>query len=182
MNSFEQNRRSILYALGVVGMSHIVSHKVCAHPAPQNGYVVAAGKGEHLIHFRDGGDIFINASSATGSNRMALGTQQVKRGAGIPVHRHLQMDEAFYVLEGSGFVTLDDVSHPFERGATIFIPAKSWHGFTNPDDDIVLLWTVAPQGLESFFRETCSPPGTPPKPLSRQQIKQIALKYGTEFR
>jgi quercetin dioxygenase-like cupin family protein len=38
------------------------------------------------------------------------------------------MDEAFYVLEGSGTFTLNDVAHPFERGASIFIPKNSWHG------------------------------------------------------
>jgi hypothetical protein len=43
-------------------------------------------------------------------------------GAGIPIHRHFQMDEAFYVLEGSGIFILNDVRHPFEKGGTIFTP------------------------------------------------------------
>jgi hypothetical protein len=41
---------------------------------------------------------------------------------------------------------------------------------------------MAPPGLDGFFRETCSPPGAPSKQLTRQQIKEIARKYGTEFR
>jgi glyoxylate utilization-related uncharacterized protein len=31
------------------------------------------------------------------------------------------MDEAFYVLEGSGIFTLNDARHPFEKGGTMFI-------------------------------------------------------------
>ena len=146
------------------------------------GFVLAASEGEHLIHFRDHGNIYIKAGSATGSDNLALGTQQVTHGAGIPVHRHLRQDEAFYVLEGSGAVTLNDVRHSFEKGATIFIPKNTWHGFENPDHELLLLWMMAPAGLDGFFRETCSPPGAPPKQLTRDQIKEIALKYGTEFR
>ena len=150
-------------------------------PVPQ-GYVLDAGKGEHLIHFRDAGNIFIKVDLAKGSSHLALGTQQLPRGSGIPVHRHLHMEEVFYVLEGSGTVTLNDVPHPCERGGTIFIPRNIWHGFSSPDQELVLLWIMVPPGLDGFFRETCSRPGEPRKELTREQINAIALKYGQEFR
>ena len=147
------------------------------------GSVVSASEGEHLVHFRDHGNIFIKVGSATGSGNFALGTQQVTVGAGIPVHRHFHMDEAFYILDGRGIVSLNDVPRPFEKGGTIFIPKNSWHGFLNPDHELLLLWMVTPAGLDGFFRETCNPPGVPPKQLTREQIKEIARnKYGTEFR
>ena len=72
--------------------------------------------------------------------------------------------------------------HPFEKGGTIFIPKNSWHGFANPDSELLLLWIVAPTGLDAFFRETCTPPGQAPKQLTREQVNQIARKYGTEYR
>ena len=103
-------------------------------------------------------------------------------GTGVPIHRHLHMDEAFYVLGGSGTFTLNDVDHPFDKGATIFIPRSSWHGFSNPDHELLLLWVVSPPGLEGFFRETCTPPGVPPRQLTHEQVNAIARKYGTEFR
>jgi gentisate 1,2-dioxygenase len=92
------------------------------------------------------------------------------------------MDEAFYVLEGSGAVSLNDVRQPLEKGGTIFIPKNTWHGFSNPDQELLLLWLVTPAGLDGFFRETCNPPGVPPKPLTRAQVNEIARKYATEFR
>jgi gentisate 1,2-dioxygenase len=92
------------------------------------------------------------------------------------------MDEAFYILEGNGTFILNDAPHPLKQGSTIFIPKNSWHGFTNPDHELLLLWIVTPHGLDGFFRDTCNPPGVPPKQFTREQINEIARKYGTEFR
>ena len=183
MNAREPKRRSFLFGVGCLGISEVLPQGVtrAQSTAPQ-GYVLGAAEGEHLVHFRDHGNIFIKAGFATGSDNLALGTQQVTVGAGIPIHRHLQMDEAFFVLEGSGIFILNDVRHPFEKGGTIFIPKNSWHGFANPDHELLLLWTTSPAGLDGFFRETCNPPGVPPKQLTREQINEIARKYGTEFR
>ena len=112
-----------------------------------------------------------------------MGTQQVMVGTGIPIHRHFKMDEAFLVLEGRGTFILNDVRHSFEKDGTIFIPNNSWHGFENPDHELLLLWVVSPAGLDGFFRDSCTPPGVPPKQFTREQIKEIALKkYATEFR
>src|ERR1700757_1429504 len=183
MNAIDQKRRTLLFGLGGLSISQVLADGVSqAQAAAPQGYVLGAIEGEHLIHFRDHGQIFIKAGSATGSNNLALGTQQVTAGAGIPIHRHLQMDEAFYVLEGSGVFILNDVPHPFEKGATIFIPKNSWHGFANPDHELLLLWMMSPAGLDGFFRETCNPPGIPPKQFTHEQINEIARKYATEFR
>ena len=71
------------------------SHKpVNAQSRPQ-GYVLGPSGGEHLIHFRDGGNIFIKVDPVSGSSDLAMGTQQLPIGAGIPVHRHFHMEEAF---------------------------------------------------------------------------------------
>jgi quercetin dioxygenase-like cupin family protein len=183
MNAFERERRSFLLGLGSLGLSQVLPQGVSPGQAesPQ-GYVLGPAEGEHLVHFRDHGNIYIKVGAATGSASLASGTQQVMRGAGIPIHRHLRNDEAFYVLEGNGTLTLNDVPHPFEKGGTIFIPKNTWHGFSNPDHELLLLWIVSPDGLDAFFRETCNPPGVPAKQLTREQIREIALKYGTEFR
>jgi quercetin dioxygenase-like cupin family protein len=117
-----------------------------------------------------------------GSKNVACGTQQVPIGAGIPIHRHFDADEAFYILDGGGTFILNDVRHPFEKGGTIFIPKNSWHGFANPNSELLLLWIVTPTGLDAFFRETCNPPGVPPKKWTKEQINEIARKYATEYK
>src|SRR6516165_7038021 len=60
------------------------------------GYAIAPREGEHLV--LRGGDIFIKADRLMGSKGLAMGTQQIPVGIGIPIHRHLEMDEAFYVI------------------------------------------------------------------------------------
>ena len=183
MNAFEQGRRSLLLGLGGLGISgELTQSGIGAQATARQGYVLGSSEGEHLVHFRDRGNIFIKASGATGSDNFALGTQQVMAGSGIPIHRHFQMDEAFSILEGSGTFILNDVRHSFEKGATIFIPKNSWHGFENPDHELLVLWIVSPAGLDGFFRDTCNPPGVPPKQFTREQIKEVARKYATEFR
>ena len=184
MNVFDEPRRSFLVTVGALAVSGVLpdgAAEALQVPAPQ-GSVLGIDDGEQLVHFRDGGRIVIKAGSATGSNTLAMGTQQVMRGTGIPIHRHFTMDEAFFVFEGRGAVVLNDERHAFGKGATIFIPRNSWHGFENPDHELLLQWTVSPAGLDGFFRDTCSPPGLPSRQLTRDQINEIARKYGTEFR
>jgi quercetin dioxygenase-like cupin family protein len=182
MHDYDQKRRSFLLALGGLGVSQVLPQSGGEGQVGGQGFVLGRDGGEHLIHFRDRGNIFIKIGTATGSSNLAMGTQQVMAGSGIPVHRHFKMDEAFLVLEGSGTVILDDIRYPFEKGATISIPKNTWHGFENPDHGLLLLWVVTPAGLDGFFRDTCNPPGASPKPLTREQIRALAGKYDTEFR
>jgi quercetin dioxygenase-like cupin family protein len=182
MHAGDWERRSFLIALGGLSMGPMLRSGVTGASAAPQGGVLGANEGEHLIHFRDRGNVFIKIGTATGSTGLALGTQQVMAGSGIPTHRHLKMDEAFYVLVGGGTLILNDVREPFEKGSSIFIPKNSWHAFENPDHELLLLWVVTPAGLDDFFRETCSPPGAPPKGLTREQVREIARKYDTEFR
>ena len=183
MIPFEQQRRSLLFALGGLGVGPFLPGVFGeGQPGARHGSVLGAGEGEHLVHFRDRGDIFIKLGAASGSADLAVGTQQVMVGTGIPIHRHSRMDEAFYVLEGSGHVVMNDVRHAFEKGGTIVIPRNTWHGFENPAHQLLLLWVVTPAGLDGFFRETCSPPGIPGKAFTREQIGEIGLRHDTEFR
>lgn len=183
MIKLEQVRRSFLFSLAGLGISQtLLQRPVDAQAATSQGYVLGPDGGDHLVHFRNPGNIFIKVDPVKGSGNLALGTQQVPVGAGIPIHRHFEMDEAFYVLEGAGTFMLNEQPYAFEKGGTIFIPKNAWHGFANPEHELLLLWIVTPTGLDGLFRETCNPPGVPRKQLTKDQVNEIARKYGTEFR
>ena len=142
--------------------------------------MLGPNEGEHLI--RNAGSLFIKVGPAQGSDSMALGTQQLPVGAGIRVHQHHEADEVLFVLEGSGFGILGDTRTPVEKGSAIYIPKGAWHGVENPDSELLLLWVVAPPGLEAFFREVSSAPGAPPKQLTHEQLSDIARKHGVQFK
>ena len=148
--------------------------------ATSEGYALGPGEGEKLI--LRGGEVVIKVDPRGGSESLALGTQQLPIGAGIARHQHAHMDEFFYVLEGSGTFMLNGIRHAIEKGGTIFIPKRSWHGVENPDNELLLLWIVVPAGLEDFFREIASPPGTPPKQLSEEQVLGIRHRLEGEQR
>jgi quercetin dioxygenase-like cupin family protein len=156
------------------------------HSSPQGqrvspqAYVLGPAEGDHLI--RNAGSIFIKVDPSRGSNNMALGTQQVPRRVGIAVPQHQEADEVLFVLEGTGFGILRDTRIPIEKGPVIYIPRGVWHGVENPDSELLLLWVVAPPGLEAFFREVASAPGAPPKQLTGEQLNEIARKHRMQFK
>jgi mannose-6-phosphate isomerase-like protein (cupin superfamily) len=145
------------------------------------GYVLGPTEGEHLI--RNGGSVYlIKVDPSRGSNNMALGTQQVPIRTGIQVHQHQEADEVLFVLEGTGFGILDDTRMPVEKGSAIYVPKGVWHGVENPESELLLLWVVAPPGLETFFREVASAPGAPPRQLTREQLNEISQKHGIQLK
>jgi quercetin dioxygenase-like cupin family protein len=182
MLAFPKTRRSFLLGAATVGIAQMLLESEVEAQTEAHGYVLGAAEGERLVHYRNPGNIIIKVDPVKGSRNLACGTQQVPIGAGIPIHRHFDADEAFYILDGRGTFILNDARHPFEKGGTIFIPKNSWHGFANPDSELLLLWIVTPTGLEAFFRETCNPPGVPQKQLTKDQVNEIARRYATEYR
>src|SRR5689334_10885971 len=114
-------RRSFLSRLSIAGIGYHLTRGI-TEGRGSGAYTLGGDGGEHLIHFRDRGDIFIKVGTGTGAENMAIGTQQVRLGTGIPIHRHPHTEESFYVLGGSGVVTLDDTPHRIEEGGSVFIP------------------------------------------------------------
>ena len=166
MNALEATRRSFLFGLGGLGISQVVPRGLTqAQAAASQGYVLDATEGEHLVHFRDHGKIFIKVGSATGSDNLALGTQQVTVGAGIPIHRHFQMDEVLYVLEGSGIFILNDYVTLLRRAQRYSSPKTLGMGLKIPTTNCsysglcpLLAWTAfsATSAIRPEYRRNSS--------------------------
>ena len=166
----------LFVALGL-GQAVLQRHADAENP-PAAGHVLGPNDGETLT--RGPTTIRVKVDPMRGSKDMAAGTQLLPKGAGIPVHKHTGMDELLYVLEGSGWGLLGEARTPLEKGSVISIPKGAWHGVQNPDADLLILWVVAPPGLEAYFREASPKPGA--QPLSRELVQEIARKYGTIFK
>ena len=179
MTQLSHDRRSLLFAAAGFALGGtMLSQAAAAQDA--KAYVLQGAEGETVV--RPSGDIVIKVDPTRGAPNIAMGTQHLKIGAGIPVHRHVMMDEILLVQDGRGAAIVNDTRVPIEKGSTIYVPKGQWHGFENPDATLDLVWIVTPPGLEAFFREIGHPPGAPPKTLTREQFREIGQKHGTIFR
>ena len=79
--------------------------------------MLGTGEGGHLIHFRDQGNIFIKVGAATGSDNLALGTQQVMAGSGIPIHRPFPQGRSFPCDGGQWNSHVERRASSFRKGA-----------------------------------------------------------------
>ena len=151
-----------------------------ASDLPRGGYVLRAGEGEVIR--RKGNTVTVKVDPKTGSPTMAMGTQALDAGVGIPLHMHEHEDEVLFVHEGRGVAVVGGRKEEVGVGDTVFIPHGVWHGVESSGGAIDLLWVVTPPGLEGFFRETGAPAGTPPRVLTPAQLEDIGRKHGVRFK
>jgi hypothetical protein len=69
-----QKRRSVLMGLAGLGVGHALLPSAAeAEGAPSQGYVLGPAEGEHLVHFRNPGNIFIKVDPSRGPKIWPLG-------------------------------------------------------------------------------------------------------------
>ena len=84
---------------------------------------------------------FLVDKHTAGSEDFLLGWTVLPPGARHDRHRHLQADEFFIVLEGTGRIYTDVGREPAGKGDVVFTPRGHWHGFDNTGEkDVVLVW------------------------------------------
>ena len=70
------------------------------------------------------------SGGTTATEALTAGVAELQPGDRLGLHRHTP-PEIYYVLEGSGIVTLDGVEHEIAAGAAVFIPGDCEHGIRN---------------------------------------------------
>jgi quercetin dioxygenase-like cupin family protein len=118
------------------------------------------------------------------ANAFALVDERAQRGESVPLHRHEEDMEAFYVLEGELTFFLD--GEPGVRagaGAFAYVPGGVVHGFRVESETARYLILTTPQHGR-FYRAITAPArpgGLPPlEPVQRDQLRQAVRDYGIE--
>jgi len=171
----------IAVTLLIAGLAPLLGCKSFPPPQHVEARVVRADEGEILERGKDN-TITIKVDPVSGSPNMAVGTQTIGTGGGIPLHTHEHEDELLFVHAGGGVVTVGDKQTNLAEGDTVYVPHGTWHAVKTGENGISILWVVTPPGLETFFREISSPRGAEPKELTPDQIDDIARKHGTRFK
>ena len=86
------------------------------------------------------------SSDITPTDSMCAGIAEVVPGGGAKqLHSHAE-SEIYYILEGTGILTIDSVETVVTAGAVVFIPGYAEHGLRNDSDATVKLFYVFPTG------------------------------------
>ena len=76
---------------------------------------------------------------------------RVRAGDEPPMHTHTREDETLYILEGAITAYVGDEKIEVEAGSYAALPKNVPHGFTVRSEQVRLLVTVEPAGVEYFF-------------------------------
>jgi quercetin dioxygenase-like cupin family protein len=69
---------------------------------------------------------------------------RIPKGSALEPHIHEVSESFIYILEGAAVVILDGENYPVGTGDTIYIPRGVSHGFSTPDEEVVLLSVQSP--------------------------------------
>ena len=81
----------------------------------------------------------------------AVVENRVRAGDEPPIHTHTREDESVYVLEGAITAYVGDQQFEVEAGSYAALPNNVPHGFAVRGEEVRLLQTLHPAGVEYFF-------------------------------
>jgi quercetin dioxygenase-like cupin family protein len=138
--------------------------------------VRAAGEGDELAVGPT--RALFKAEVSDGEGTFSLTETTLAPGFPGPVpHRHTQMVDSFYVLEGTLTVQAGESEHALGPGSNAFVPPGVAHTFSNPSGESVRMLNLqAPGGLEQYLKELASvmKPGEQPDPAL---MAKLASRY-----
>jgi mannose-6-phosphate isomerase-like protein (cupin superfamily) len=81
---------------------------------------------------------------------------------GNPPHRHAPA-EVYFVIEGEGIVTVDDVTSAVRTGTAVFVPGGAEHSLANTGSTTMrLLYSFAVDSFDDVeYRFSAAPPSPP---------------------
>ena len=108
----------------------------------------------------------------TGFDGLSMGYQTIAPASRVREHSHGDQVELQICFRGSGRVMVDGVAHRLSPGTACLLGYDVRHEIINDSvaEDLVMLWVIAPPGLEDFFQAIGRPrvEGEPaPAPFAR---------------
>ena len=102
-------------------------------------------------------------------------------GDPTPLHRHVDAEEAFYILSGRLAVWVDGVETVAEPGAFVVVPRGAAHAARRVGDmPVRMLTLISPPGLEQFF-DAVVQEGETALLDQPERLVQLAEAFGTEI-
>ncbi|HSD16273.1 MAG TPA: cupin domain-containing protein [Thermomonas sp.] len=128
----------------------------------------------------DAGSLRVLVPSSATDGRFAVVELTEHPPYRTPAHVHPQMDESFYVLEGTLALEIDGRSQRLPAGSFVHIPRGTVHAQGSADDRPVrLLVTLAPGAFEQFFLDRVELAKSVPRsdPGFQDRLLEIVGRY-----
>jgi quercetin dioxygenase-like cupin family protein len=142
---------------------------------------VVYGPGEGELHDAGPAQILIKATGQHTEGSFFLAESTLAPGfPGPPPHRHRELHDMFYVLEGTLTLRLDDRTIEAGAGSFACVPPGVVHTFPNDSSGPVRLLNFnTPAGFENYMRDLAD--AAQSGPLTPEAIGRVASRYDFEF-
>jgi quercetin dioxygenase-like cupin family protein len=170
----EIDRRSLLYAFGIVSLTPLVS----AQTATRRVAVAKLGESRYkFTHPQLNPLCMITGQDSAGTISMFEFTIAPKQGP--PRHVHHREDETYYILTGEFQFEVGGTKYSLLPGSTIYAPRDIPHCWANvAAADSKMIMACTPGGFEGFFEESANAMMDKATP---EQMNKIMAKYGCEM-
>lgn len=160
--------RSFLFALLALACTH------AAADGQRKGYLLKSGEGEVAW------EATIMASSETGTRGIDVVVWPAPEGFSTGLHYHVEADEFFYFLAGSGTATLGEEQLDIQAGDFLFVPAGVDHKIVVEEPLRVFEFLDRPSQvgeLRAWHKQYGDA-----MPESLEQLNELAERFGTVYK
>ena len=141
------------------------------------GYILRPGEGEVL-----GPDI-IKASPRSGTQGSVIIQSTLRGPFSSGRHVHLEADELFYVVGGSGMISLGSEDHRIGDGYVVFVPAGSEHRiFATEGQQVEVIEFLDRPGLDEEFRAWHRRMADDSTTMTLEEVNELSRPNGTVYR
>jgi quercetin dioxygenase-like cupin family protein len=181
-------RRSFLARIAMVFGWLLIPFQSRADDPPDpklfnQGIALKPHDGEELLIGPRRAPVNIKIGRNNGSERLAMGTEDIAPGDRIPVHKHGNEDEIIFIHAGEGTATLGESRIPVKTGAVVFVPQGVWHGLENTGTEpLTMVWIFSPSGFEQYFRDIGVKPNDKSLNLTDDEWHKVDAKHAISYR
>ena len=141
-------------------------------------YILKPGEGEDTVG--DGSSI-TKASPKSGTQGVVFVEDKMPPAGTSGIHKHLEADEFFYVLDGSGQIFLGDEEHKIGPGDFVFVPVNTYHRITSSEGDpLHVMFVLDRAGLDEQFRLELQ--GLDRTKMTVEEFNKVVKQYGTVYK
>lgn len=111
-------------------------------PAPVK-HVIKIQEG---YHFNGVGGLVVRLvhPDVCGSDQLGMGVVYMNPGEELPPHKHFN-EEAYYIISGTGIMSIDGESIALEKNMAVYMPAESVHYTKNTGSEpLVFICALSP--------------------------------------